>query len=277
MEAAKLETHKLTAAFEERGSLPPERPLLRTDDLSLYADDKNAVALTHAVGNDRSPQAFLRAHLDRVGSGDYFALLAFIERNASHADQLDAMRRTVRDSRHVATCAGFGPRYLHSTGQVYKGGPNTGVFVLITHEHASDLPIPGHKFTFGIVEAAQARGDFQVLAERDRRILRVHLGPGRFGGHEEFTAASAQGSAMIAYQPEPNEPCNVRLVIADVDGTLVTPQKGLTPRHRGGSQAACGRHRLRHHQWPAATRDEHADRAAADQNADRRVQRRHVR
>jgi transaldolase/glucose-6-phosphate isomerase len=76
----------------------------------------------------------------------------------------------------VATCVGFGPRFLHSTGQAYKGGPNSGVFVQITCDDANDLAIPGRRYTFGVVKAAQARGDFAVLAERHRRLLRVHLG-----------------------------------------------------------------------------------------------------
>ena len=71
--------------------------------------------------------------------------------------------------------SGFGPRFLHSTGQAYKGGPNTGVFLQVTCDDKADLPVPGQKYTFGIVKAAQARGDFQVLAERNRRALRVHL------------------------------------------------------------------------------------------------------
>ena len=82
----------------------------------------------------------------------------------------------VRDRKRVATCVGFGPRFLHSTGQAYKGGPNTGVFLQITCDDASDLQVPGQKYTFGVVKAAEARGDFEVLAERGRRVLRVHLG-----------------------------------------------------------------------------------------------------
>ena len=83
----------------------------------------------------------------------------------------------MRDAKRVATCLGFGPRFLHSTGQAYKGGPNSGVFLQVTCDDAKDLPVPGQKYTFGVVKAAQARGDFQVLAERERRALRVHLGP----------------------------------------------------------------------------------------------------
>ena len=96
--------------------------------------------------------------------------------NADHESLLQGLRITVRDRKHVATCLGFGPRFLHSTGQAYKGGPNSGVFLQITCDDAQDLPVPGQKYTFGVVKAAQARGDFQVLADRKRRALRVHLG-----------------------------------------------------------------------------------------------------
>ena len=100
-----------------------------------------------------------------------------MDRNATHAAALEAIRHAVRDRAHVATCLGFGPRFLHSTGQAYKGGPNTGVFLQVTCDDAADLPVPGKRYTFGVVKAAQARGDFEVLAERKRRALRVHLGP----------------------------------------------------------------------------------------------------
>ena len=89
--------------------------------------------------------------------------------NAAHEAALQAMRRRVRDSKRVATCLGFGPRFLHSTGQAYKGGPNTGVFLQITCDDARGLPVPGQKYTFGVVKAAQARGDLEVLRERGRR------------------------------------------------------------------------------------------------------------
>ena len=89
---------------------------------------------------------------------------------------LQAMRTRLRDRHRVATCVGFGPRFLHSTGQAYKGGPNTGVFLQITCDDAQELPVPGQRYGFGVVKAAQARGDFEVLAERGRRALRVHLG-----------------------------------------------------------------------------------------------------
>jgi len=177
VEASKIETRKLTAEYETTGSLPTESPLWEEEGIALFADPKNASALRHAVGNGAPLAAWLRAHLARLSPGDYFALLAYLEMNHKHESRLQAIRHAVRDSRRVATCLGFGPRFLHSTGQAYKGGPNSGVFLQITCDDAADLPVPGQKYTFGIVKAAQARGDFQVLAERDRRALRVHLGP----------------------------------------------------------------------------------------------------
>jgi transaldolase / glucose-6-phosphate isomerase len=95
----------------------------------------------------------------------------------AHERVLQEIRQLIRDSKGVATCLEFGPRFLYSTGQAYKGGPNTGVFLQITCDDAVDLPVPGRAYTFGVVKAAQARGDFQVLARRDRRALRAHLGP----------------------------------------------------------------------------------------------------
>ena len=117
----------------------------------------------------------IKAHLNRLSEGDYFALLAYIEMNETHERVLQEIRQDVRDNRRVATCLEFGPRFLHSTGQAYKGGPNTGVFLQITCDDATDLPVPGRKYSFGVVKAAQARGDFDVLAQRGRRALRAHI------------------------------------------------------------------------------------------------------
>jgi hypothetical protein len=176
VEASKIVTRKLTASYEATGALPAESPLFSGDGVQLFTDEKNATALRDAVGSSRTLAAYLEAHLDRLRPGDYFALLAYIEMNQVHERALNELRLAVRDGRRVATCREFGPRFLHSTGQAYKGGPNTGVFLQITCDDAADLPVPGQRYTFGVVKAAQARGDFQVLAERDRRALRAHLG-----------------------------------------------------------------------------------------------------
>ena len=176
VEASKVETRKLTSEYEKTGSLPAETPIAEQDGIRLFTDEKNASALAGLVGKDKSVSGYLRAHLNRIAGGDYFALLAYLEMNRAHEDQLQSIRQWVRDRKRVATCLGFGPRFLHSTGQAYKGGPNNGVFLQITSDAASDLPIAGQRYTFDIVKAAQARGDFRVLADRNRRALRVHLG-----------------------------------------------------------------------------------------------------
>jgi transaldolase/glucose-6-phosphate isomerase len=176
VEASKIATRKLTDEYERTGTLPAETPIFSDGPVALFADEKNAAVLERRVGHSRSLAGYLAAHLGRLTDGDYFALLAYIEMNEGNEQALRAMRGAVRDARRVATCVQFGPRFLHSTGQGYKGGPNTGVFLQITCDDPLDLAVPGQSYTFGIVKAAQARGDFQVLAERDRRALRVHLG-----------------------------------------------------------------------------------------------------
>jgi transaldolase/glucose-6-phosphate isomerase len=175
VEASKIATKKLTSEYEKTGSLPPESPILDHGGVKLFTDEKNAAELSAVAGSDKSLAGYLKAHLNRLKTGDYFALLGYVEMNEAHNATLQSIRTLVRDKKRVATCLGFGPRFLHSTGQAYKGGPNTGVFLQVTCDDQADLPVPGQKFTFGVVKAAQARGDFQVLAERNRRALRVHL------------------------------------------------------------------------------------------------------
>ena len=189
VEASKIKTRELTDAVEASGSLPAEAPIWIGEGVELYADPKNAAALAAARKSD-DLAGWLRAHVARAGSGDYVAFLAYLERSERHAEMLTRMRVAVRDTTKLATCVGFGPRFLHSTGQAYKGGPNTGVFLQITGDPPGDVAIPGRRFSFGTVEAAQARGDFGVLAERGRRVLRVHLkGEGASGGLQSVEAA----------------------------------------------------------------------------------------
>ena len=175
VEASKVKTRALTGAFERTGRLPDEQPRVADCGIALFADVANAESLAEAA-TAPTLEAWLGAHLARIGPGDYCALLAYIARDPRHEAALTAMRAMIRDRKRVATCVGFGPRFLHSTGQVYKGGPNSGVFLQITCAEARELPVPGQSFGFGVVKAAQARGDFDVLAERGRRALRIHLG-----------------------------------------------------------------------------------------------------
>jgi transaldolase / glucose-6-phosphate isomerase len=189
VEASKIETRKLTGEYESTGSLPAESPFFAAKEGRLFADPKNAAVLS----GGKSQGEVLRAHLSRLGTGDYFAVLGYIPMNAENEAALQTIRAAVRDSKKVATCLGFGPRFLHSTGQAYKGGPNSGVFLQITCDDAADLPVPGQKYTFGIVKSAQARGDFAVLAERGRRALRVHLGKNLKSGLKALAQAVLEG------------------------------------------------------------------------------------
>jgi transaldolase/glucose-6-phosphate isomerase len=172
VEASKVVTRSLTAEYEKTGSLPPEQPILEEGELRLFTNEANAQALASAKSFDEH----IATHLARIRSGDYVGLLAYVDMTPEHRDALQEIRTLIRDRTRAATCVGFGPRFLHSTGQAYKGGPNSGVFLQITCDDAADIPVPGQKYTFGVVKAAQARGDFAVLAERGRRALRVHLG-----------------------------------------------------------------------------------------------------
>ncbi|PWU25364.1 MAG: transaldolase [Candidatus Rokuibacteriota bacterium] len=189
VEASKIATRRLTDEYEKTGALPAETPVFEGEGLALFTDRQNAAALETSARGDRTLAGFLKAHLGRIRAGDYAALLAYLEMNAANAERLQTMRRAIRDRYAVATCLGFGPRFLHSTGQAYKGGPNSGVFVQITCDDALDLAVPGQRYTFGVVKAAQARGDFEVLATRGRRALRVHLGKDVAAGLETLSRA----------------------------------------------------------------------------------------
>lgn len=178
VESAKIEARKITDEYEQTGSLPDEQAFFEADGVSLFTGDdytKKLETVADAAG-DRSLQGIFEAHLAHVIEDDYFAVLGYIEMNAETESLLQAIREKVLARTGIATCLGFGPRFLHSTGQAYKGGANNGVFLQITSDDAFDLAVPGQKYTFGVVKSAQSRGDFQVLLDRGRRALRVHLG-----------------------------------------------------------------------------------------------------
>lgn len=184
VEAAKVETRALTEEYEKTGKLKEPTPFATDGGIEMYATDAYAAKIKGATLVD-----VLRAHLAQIKPHDYFATLAFIAMFPEHEAAIQAFRHKVRDAKKVATCLGFGPRFLHSTGQDYKGGPNTGVFLQITADHAVDLAIPDQKYSFGIVIAAQAAGDLAVLESRGRRALRVHLGKDVAGGLKTLAAA----------------------------------------------------------------------------------------
>jgi transaldolase/glucose-6-phosphate isomerase len=175
VESSKNKTRALTDDYEKSHRLPEETPVFRENGVALYADPRNGAEL----GRHNTLTGYLKSHFGRVHAGaklgDYVALLAYVERNEVHTQTLNAMRARIRDKTRAATCLGFGPRFQHSTGQAYKGGPNSGVFLQITCDDRIDLDVPGHSYSFGVVKAAQASGDLEVLVERGRRALRVHL------------------------------------------------------------------------------------------------------
>lgn len=187
VESAKIEARKITDEYEQSGKLPDETPFFSSDGFSLFSSTEYAAVLLDAARQE-SLNEILRAHLNGIERGDYFGLLAYIEMNSRNLCLLQNIRESVLEQYRVATCVGFGPRFLHSTGQAYKGGANNGVFLQITSDDAFDLAVPGQKYTFGVVKAAQARGDFQVLLDRGRRALRVHLGANVVEGLEKLSS-----------------------------------------------------------------------------------------
>lgn len=187
VEASKVETRRLTSEYEKTGKLASSSPILEADGIKLFADEKYAATLKESSGNGLA--GYLRAHLQQLHDGDYFATLAYLPMTHEIEQVLQKIRIKVRDEKRVATCLGFGPRFLHSTGQDYKGGPNSGVFLQITCDHATDLAIPGQKYTFGVVIDAQAAGDLAVLHQRRRRVLRVHLPANLEAGLEVLSGA----------------------------------------------------------------------------------------
>jgi transaldolase / glucose-6-phosphate isomerase len=176
VDASKVESKRLVDLYETTGTLPLEDPFAQEGPLSLFADERNRDALVRAAGPRRSVRDYLRTHLSRLSGCDYCALLAYLGRTTAREHDFERMRDGIRSRARVATCVGFWPRYLHSTGQAYKGGPNSGVFLLLTCDEEPDVSIPGRRASFGVVESTQARGDLAVLAGRGRRALRVHLG-----------------------------------------------------------------------------------------------------
>ncbi|MFO0879895.1 MAG: bifunctional transaldolase/phosoglucose isomerase [Gemmataceae bacterium] len=176
VEASKVAARARADTWESSGGLPSEQHLAQEGGLSLFADPHNAEALLAASAGSRTVEALLRAHLARLQPGDYLALNAFLPATPQTRAPLTDLRQAIRDRRQVATMLGFSPRLLHSTGQLHKGGPASGLFLQLTADESEDVPIPGQKYTLGALHLAQALGDFDVLAQRGRRLLRIHLG-----------------------------------------------------------------------------------------------------
>ena len=181
VEVSKVAARSMTAAFEKTGALPVKSPVLEEGGIALYADTRNAESL-RKLGAGSSLESWFKAHFARRAAGDYVALLAYLDATEARLRALQHARKAIRDRTRLATSLQFGPRFLHSTGQAHKGGPNSGLFLALTAAPACDLAIPGRALSFGVLEAAQAAGDCRVLGERGRRVLRAHMSGGTDAG-----------------------------------------------------------------------------------------------
>jgi transaldolase/glucose-6-phosphate isomerase len=165
VQESKDNTNRLLSAVQEKGQLPEEEPALVDKPLSFYAEDVASTA-----------SETLAQFLAEARPGDYVALMAYLTETSETQQSFQAIRRRLRDELRLATTLGYGPRFLHSTGQFHKGGPNTGLFLQLTAEDAEDIPVPGKVYSFGVLKRAQALGDLQALRKHHRRVMRIHLG-----------------------------------------------------------------------------------------------------
>jgi len=172
VQESKDNTKLLLEDFKRDGHLPEQTLAAEGRGLKVYCDDETLQQL----GKNKTVEAFIAAHLKRAKPGDYVAMLDYISETDENDTLIQAIRLRLRDALRVATTTGYGPRFLHSTGQLHKGGDDSGVFIQITADDLKDAVIVGEPFTFGVLKQAQALGDFQSLASRDRRAIRVHLG-----------------------------------------------------------------------------------------------------
>ncbi len=187
VQESKDNTRRLLAEYGSAGRLSQEPPLLTEGGLSLYCDKNNRSQIESWAGfQDRRLASYVKAHLDRSRMGDYVALLAYLEPSTENHVLLQRLRKHLLDRSGLATTLGYGPRFLHSTGQLHKGGPSTGVFLQITADDPEDLSIPGEPYTFGTLKQAQALGDYQSLVSKDRRVVRLHLGNDITAGLEQL-------------------------------------------------------------------------------------------
>jgi hypothetical protein len=187
VQESKDNTNRLLEEFKKTGALPQQTPLVSEGELKLYGTQlpENSASLESSTAESVTPtqtsatvtlSSVIEGFIKRAESGDYIALLAYIQETEAHDRLLEALRTQLRDALHVATTTGYGPRFLHSTGQLHKGGPGSGIFIQLTDDDQTDLAVPDEPYSFGVLKQAQALGDFSSLAGHDRRALRLHLG-----------------------------------------------------------------------------------------------------
>jgi len=166
VQESKDNTDRLLDVYKREGQLPEEDPALVEEPLVLYAENGAHQSIAEALAD----------FFGKAQPQDYVALMAYLTEDQDTEQALQEMRVYLRDKLHLATTLGYGPRFLHSTGQLHKGGPNTGLFVQLTADDAEDVPLPGQPYSFGTLKRAQALGDLQSLRKHGRRVVRIHLG-----------------------------------------------------------------------------------------------------
>jgi hypothetical protein len=182
----KQNTSDLLHEWQQHGTFSESQLVAQEGDISIYCDVSQPWL---PQGQGSAPGVFLQAFVDLAAAPDYLALLPYFRRTEARHQALQALRLALRDRQHVATTLGYGPRYLHSTGQLHKGGPNTGVFILFTADAPADLAIPEQPYGFATLQRAQALGDFRSLNTKGRRVIRVHLGRDIEGGLKKLVAS----------------------------------------------------------------------------------------
>jgi hypothetical protein len=187
VQESKDNTNRLLDLVRTQGRLPEDAPAQIEGALSLYGDRV-----------DGPLAAALARFLAQARPGDYVALMAYLTETPETDHALRSLRLQIRDRTRLATTLGYGPRFLHSTGQYHKGGPPTGLFVQLTADDAEDTPVPGAPYTFGMFKRAQALGDLEALRRRGRRVVRIHVGRDVGQGlrelEETVRAALAEGT-----------------------------------------------------------------------------------
>ncbi len=189
MKVSTLAPNRLRAESERIEVLPPEPPIVNEQGIKLFADPPSGAARHSSMGDGARHNGVSQSTSEAAFSGGFRRPVGLSRDESRPRARFQTIRHMVPDTKHDPTRLGFGPRYL------YKGGANSGVFLQITCEDAADLPVPGQRYTFGVVKAAQARGDFHVLAERGRRVLRIHLGPDVKAGLATLKAAMERAVA----------------------------------------------------------------------------------
>jgi hypothetical protein len=181
VQESKDNTNRLLKEVSDKGGLPQASPSVTDGELSLYMEDSQNFGDFINV---------LKQLLSgRINAGDYIAILAYLTENSATDAVLDHVRLALQSKFKVATTMGYGPRYLHSTGQLHKGGPNKGIFLQLTADVGADINVPGKPYSFGVLKKAQAQGDLEALHKHGRRAFRIHLGRDQGTGLVQFREA----------------------------------------------------------------------------------------